>query len=172
MISYEKVKKGLQSANLTILILKCCSIIFTIIGTMMTFMASKQLNDPTLQKQYSSEQLDAIKKASQITPFDWFTTAVLLVLSIVIIVYCFKNRGYLKNNQRISTLPYILGIVSVIASVLLTFLNYVSKEIQITSFTIISAAIPALIMLALYIYSYLQSSKLNNRDHSEEYQMD
>ncbi|EHI70874.1 DUF4064 domain-containing protein [Streptococcus ictaluri] len=151
MISYEKVRQALKTSTIVIIVLDILGIVFSLFGFAGMAFFYTQLKNPDFRSQFPAEDLANVEAA--FSPFSIFIIVLNLIATIAIMVLCFKNLSKLKHSLPVSTLPYLLGIILSILSVIQMFA---------TTFTTLGFVLN-LAQLALYGFAFYKAKTLNDR---------
>ncbi|HFH9119751.1 TPA: hypothetical protein ACGN2X_000668 [Streptococcus agalactiae] len=154
MVSYEKVRRSLRTATITIIVLNSLSLVFRLFTGISVQLAKTEIN-----KGIPKEHIEAVLSAT--TPFMLFVTALIVLVNIAIVIFCIKNLRAIKRNQMVNYLPYYLGFAITVGLVILGFLT--TKAPWAIAINIVFQAIFGL----LYFHAYQKAQKLNERDLEE-----
>ena len=154
MVSYEKVRRSLRTATITIIVLNSLSLVFRLFTGISVQLAKTEINKGNTGN-LPKEHIEAVLSAT--TPFMLFVTA----FNIAIVIFCIKNLRAIKRNQMVNYLPYYLGFAITVGLVILGFLT--TKAPWAIAINIVFQAIFGL----LYFHAYQKAQKLNERDLEE-----
>ncbi|HGD0709562.1 TPA: hypothetical protein ACG7GD_000606 [Streptococcus agalactiae] len=154
MVSYEKVRRSLRTATITIIVLNSLSLVFRLFTGISVQLAKTEINKGNTGN-LPKEHIEAVLSAT--TPFMLFVTALIVLVNIAIVIFCIKNLRAIKRNY----LPYYLGFAITVGLVILGFLT--TKAPWAIAINIVFQAIFGL----LYFHAYQKAQKLNERDLEE-----
>lgn len=158
MVSYEKVRRSLRTATITIIVLNSLSLVFRLFTGISVQLAKTEINKENTGN-LPKEHIEAVLSAT--TPFMLFVTALIVLVNIAIVIFCIKNLRAIKRNQMVNYLPYYLGFAITVGLVILGFLT--TKAPWAIAINIVFQAIFGL----LYFHAYQKAQKLNERDLEE-----
>lgn len=120
MVSYEKVRRSLRTATITIIVLNSLSLVFRLFTGISVQLAKTEINKGNTGN-LPKEHIEAVLSAT--TPFMLFVTALIVLVNIAIVIFCIKNLRAIKRNQMVNYLPYYLGFAITVGLVILGFLT-------------------------------------------------
>lgn len=156
MISYEKVRQALKTSTVAIIILNAIGIILSLVGFAGIFFLQNQLKNEEFRAQLTTEQLAQLQ--SSMTPFMIFLSVLNVLAIIAIIIFCAQNLSKLKQGLTVSYVPYILGLILVVISLVSQFS---------TAFSVI-ALVLTLAQAALYSFAFYKAKTLNEKDNDTD----
>ncbi|HGD1745542.1 TPA: hypothetical protein ACINTX_001209 [Streptococcus agalactiae] len=154
MVSYEKVRRSLRTATITIIVLNSLSLVFRLFTGISVQLAKTEINKGNTGN-LPKEHIEAVLSAT--TPFMLFVTALIVLVNIAIVIFCIKNLRAIKRNQMVN----YLGFAITVGLVILGFLT--TKAPWAIAINIVFQAIFGL----LYFHAYQKAQKLNERDLEE-----
>lgn len=102
MVSYEKVRRSLRTATITIIVLNSLSLVFRLFTGISVQLAKTEINKGNTGN-LPKEHIEAVLSAT--TPFMLFVTALIVLVNIAIVIFCIKNLRAIKRNQMVNYLP-------------------------------------------------------------------
>ncbi|MDV5973517.1 hypothetical protein FMV2238Y02_08510 [Streptococcus canis] len=156
MISYEKVRQALKTSTVAIIILNAIGIILSLIGFAGIFFLQNQLKNEEFRAQLTTEQLAQLQ--SSMTPFMIFLSVLNVLAIVAIIIFCAQNLSKLKQGLTVSYVPYILGLILVVVSLVSQFS---------TAFSVIGLVL-TLAQAALYGFAFYKAKTLNEKDNDTD----